>query len=137
VFKLPSDMVLETIAVEGVTLGSFIESQGIDTVDLLKIDIEGAETGLLKTIDNDTLSRIKQITVEFHDFLPYFDQKEDIRTIKHRLDNFGFECIRYTMRYHADVLFINRNLSGLKPSQISWLKWVDRFARTWKRYLVR
>jgi FkbM family methyltransferase len=118
VSKLPSDMVAETISVNGVTLGSFIVSQRIDTVDLLKIDIEGAETGLLKTIDDATLSRIKQITVEFHDFLPYFDQKEDIRIIKHRLDNLGFECIRYSMRYHADVLFINRTLSGLDPSPV-------------------
>lgn len=137
VSNLPSDMVTETITVKGVTLGSFIEAQEIDAVDLLKIDIEGAETGLLKTIDKHTLSKIRQITVEFHDFLPYFDQKQDIRIIKHRLDKLGFECIRYSMRYHADVLFINRHLSGLKPSQIGWLKWVDRFARTGKRLLLR
>ena len=137
VSNLPPGIVVEAISVNGVTLGSFIESQGIDTVDLLKIDIEGAETGLLKTIDNETLSRIKQITVEFHDFLPYFDQKEDIRIIKHRLNNLGFECIRYSMRYHADVLFVNRKLSGLKPLQIVWLKWVDRYAQTLKRYLLR
>lgn len=137
VSKLPSGMVVETISVNGVTLGSFIESQGIDTVDLLKIDIEGAETALLKTIDNETLSKIKQITVEFHDFLPYFDQKEDIRFIKQRLGSLGFECIRYSMRYHADVLFVNRHLSGLTLLQLGWLKWVDRFARTLKRYLLR
>lgn len=134
---LPADMVRETITVDGMTLESFLRARNIGTVDLLKIDIEGAEIGLLRSVDDETLLRIRQITIEFHDFLPYFNQKEDIRWIKRRLRRLGFECIRYSMSCHADVLFINRANSGLTAGQVAYLKWIDRFVRAGRRFIER
>ncbi len=42
---------------------------GVDRIDLLKIDIEGAEIGMFDDCTDEELSSIGQITVEFHAFL--------------------------------------------------------------------
>lgn len=126
---LPDTMLEESIEVQGMTLKSFMEANNLDQVDLLKMDIEGAEIELLKSIDDITLRKIRQITVEFHDFLPYFDQAADIVLIKARLRRLGFACIKYSMSCHADVLFINRHNAGMSSFEISYLKCVDRYFR--------
>ncbi len=134
---LPDSMLEESITVQGMTLKSFIEANDLDQIDLLKMDIEGAEIDLLKSIDDGTLRMIRQITVEFHDFLPYFDQAADIVLIKKRLKSLGFVCIKYSMSCHADVLFINRNNSGLSALEIAYIKWIDCYVRAFKRGMKR
>jgi len=134
---LPDTMIEESIEVRGMTLKSFIEANDLDQIDLLKMDVEGAEIGLLKSIDDGTLRRIRQITVEFHDFLPYFDQAADIILIKSRLKGLGFACIKYSVSCHADVLFINRHNSGLSALDIAYIKWIDCHIRAFKRGIKR
>ena len=134
---LPDSMLEESITVQGMTLKSFMDANNLDQIDLLKMDIEGAEIELLKSIDDSTLRKIRQITVEFHDFLPYFDQAGDIVLIKARLKRLGFTCIKYSMSCHADVLFINRNSSGLSDLEIAYIKWIDCYVRAFKRGMKR
>lgn len=134
---LPDTMIEGSIEVRGMTLRSFIEANNLDQIDLLKMDIEGAEIDLLKSIDDSTLQRIRQITVEFHDFLPYFDQAADIALIKARLKSLGFACIKYSMSCHADVLFINRHNAGLSALEIAYIKWIDCYVRAVKRGMKR
>lgn len=134
---LPENLRGESITVEGITLKTFLEREGIGKVDLLKMDIEGAEIELFQSLDDETLGRITQITVEFHDFLPYFDQKEDIRQIKKRMKSLGFLCIPYSMTCHADVIFVHRKRSGISPSEEFHLRFVDRNLRALKRLCGR
>ena len=60
-----------------------------DTIDLLKIDIEGSEYEILEQTPSSELLRFKQITVEFHDFL---DKNLEMRNfiIEDRLNSLGF-----------------------------------------------
>jgi hypothetical protein len=81
--------------------------------------------------------RRAQITVEFHDFLPYFDHAQDIILIKSRLKRLGFTCVKYSMSCHADVLFINRQTAGISAMEIAYLNWIDRHVRALKRGLIR
>jgi FkbM family methyltransferase len=134
---LPENLRGESITVEGITLKTFLDREGIHQVDLLKMDIEGAEIELFHSLDDNTLGQIKQITVEFHDFLPYFDQKEDIRQIKKRMKSLGFLCLPYSMTCHADVIFIHRKRSGLSLSDEFHLRFVDRNLRALKRLCGR
>ena len=61
----------ECIRVPCLTLESALKSSGIEHVDLLKLDIEGAEYCVLtQAIRMGWLSRIPQLLVEFHHFLP-------------------------------------------------------------------
>jgi FkbM family methyltransferase len=51
-----------------VTLDSLIPAGAV--VDLLKIDIEGAEYGVLKSVSTDTVRRVRRIALEFHPQAP-------------------------------------------------------------------
>jgi FkbM family methyltransferase len=52
--------------VRAVTIPELMESAGVEVVDLLKVDIEGAELELLSEA-NDWLAHVRAVVVEFHD----------------------------------------------------------------------
>jgi len=54
------------MTVQGFTMPEILDYSRFDTVDLLKIDIEGAETELFRGRDLDWLSRVGSIAIEFH-----------------------------------------------------------------------
>ena len=60
----PSDIQVETT-----TINAFCDKMNIDCINLLKLDIEGSELGVLSDLDADIMQKISQITCEFHDFL--------------------------------------------------------------------
>ncbi len=95
----------DVVEVRGVTLKTVIDSTGSELIDLIKMDIEGAELDVLSTIDEDALKRIKQIAIEFHDFW-YPELSERTEAVKIRLQSLGFDMIRFTPN-NKDVLFIN------------------------------
>lgn len=49
------------------TLDHILKKDGIAQVDLLKVDVEGAELLVMKSISREAFSRIRQIVVEVHD----------------------------------------------------------------------
>jgi FkbM family methyltransferase len=73
--------------VETYTLDELIEP--FETVDLLKMDVEGAEWDVLLNCSDETLNKIKQLTVEFHDFLdPSLRERSELCV--ERLISLGF-----------------------------------------------
>jgi FkbM family methyltransferase len=49
----------------------FLEEKNIDKIDLMKINIEGGEYDLLEyLIENTLIQKIKNIQIQFHDFVP-------------------------------------------------------------------
>ncbi len=59
-----------TIEVAAITLDQIFEAQGIDCCDFLKMDVEGAEYGILLATDQAVLKRIKRLALEYHDNTP-------------------------------------------------------------------
>jgi FkbM family methyltransferase len=49
------------------TLSSVVRHAGVERVDLVKIDVEGAEEAVLTGIDEATWPRIRQLVIEVHD----------------------------------------------------------------------
>jgi FkbM family methyltransferase len=49
------------------SLGQFIEKNKIEHVDFIKIDVEGAEFDVVKSIKPEQFSMIKQLCIEVHD----------------------------------------------------------------------
>jgi FkbM family methyltransferase len=96
-----------SIIVQGITFKDFINKYHITNIDLLKIDIEGAEIDLFDSINDETLTNIKQLTIEFHDFV--FPVKKEVKSIIKRLKKLGFYCIKFSWHTNGDILFINRN----------------------------
>ena len=55
-------------ALKTTTVGKILAESGFDEIDLLKIDIEGAEKEVFSAPDVDEwLSKVKVLTIEFHD----------------------------------------------------------------------
>lgn len=110
------------LCVNGVSLSDFMLDQSIEKIDVLKIDIEGAEIEVLLSIDSNILSRVSQVTVEFHahtrDLLQ--DQFKEIKRIHEvikYLEDHGFMMINRSSPFFIDVLFLNRVLLDL-----SWIE---------------
>ncbi len=53
-------------AVPSVTIAGLIEDFGMESVDLLKLDIEGAELQLFSASDLDWISRVRVLAIELH-----------------------------------------------------------------------
>ncbi|MBN3757128.1 FkbM family methyltransferase [Paraburkholderia sp. Tr-20389] len=90
-------------------LDVFAERQGIGAIDLLKIDIEGAEVPLLDSLPDAFLRGIGQIAIEFHDFCGLVERKEVVR-LEQRLEALGFRSINFSKESHGheDHLFVNQ-----------------------------
>jgi FkbM family methyltransferase len=56
-------------AVECIDLASAIERCRLETVDLLKLDIEGAEVEVLESVDPSLWKRVRRVVLEYHDDL--------------------------------------------------------------------
>lgn len=101
------------------TLESLVAALPAGPIDLLKMDIEGAEVEVLLTSPESVLRRFSQITVEFHcDPVFGFGGRAEVERVLARMRSLGFECLwfDFTLR---DVLFVNHRQLGLSG--------VDRF----------
>ena len=88
--------------------GDWLEEERIKTIDLLKVDIEGAEVFLFNTLSDQQLMNIKQITIEFHDFLTGLNIHDQVQAIRTRLKRLGFEEFIFDPRYLMDCLYIQK-----------------------------
>ena len=69
-----------------VNASNFLKDKNINTIDLIKINIEGSEYDLLENlIEGGYVSKIKNIQVQFHDFVP--NAKERMVKIQDKLKN--------------------------------------------------
>ncbi len=126
----------ETIDVPGITLKSFFDHIGADVIDLAKIDIESAEIQMFNATDDETLLSIKQILIEFHDFM---DPKliEPVQRILKRMDSLGFQTFVFTRNFHGDVLFINPAHIKISGAKVFTFKYLTKNLRGLQRILAR
>jgi FkbM family methyltransferase len=64
---------------------------GATRIDLLKLDIEGAEYDVLAGISDETLKNIGQIIVEFHHYCVKGVTEADTRRVVDRITHLGFQ----------------------------------------------
>lgn len=130
------DVAAAPIRVEGITLATFMARCGVEYVDLIKLDIEGAEFDLFDATDDATLRRVGQWSVEFHDFLdPSLAPK--VAAVIRRLEGLGFATIVMTRHGHGDVLFLNRERLGLDAWQLFYMRTALKYGRGIGRMLAR
>lgn len=92
--------------VQVVGLGDFLKDETTGVVELIKIDIEGAELDAIESIDGGCLKRIKQMTVEFHDFIDANDIPRIKRILSHLQSN-GFYVFKMSFFTYGDIVLIN------------------------------
>lgn len=95
------------IDVDVVTLPFFLKKCGIDRIDLLKIDIEGAEIDVIRTMDDELFKKIRQITIEFHDFMKSSDLPI-VKDLIQKIESHGFFVINFGWKHFTDVMCLNR-----------------------------
>lgn len=121
------------VTIQGITLHSLMIRHQIRSIDLLKVDIEGAELRLFNSLTDEFISEIPQITVEFHDFIEDFDCAEEVMQIKRRLKKLGYLCLVVSRPLNVDVLFLNQ-----KKCDISWVEYYSLLLKyDYIPYIVR
>lgn len=126
----------EVVDVLATTIDDMLARLNLPKINLLKLDIEGAELELLGELGDNALSRIDQITVEFHDFR----RKEDlhqIRKIIKRMRSKGFTFLKFSTWTYGDCVFLNRNTCKFdRFTPVFWLiygKYLPGMARVLSR----
>jgi amino acid adenylation domain-containing protein/FkbM family methyltransferase len=84
------------------TLSDVIKSEGVERIDLLKIDVEKSELDVLKGIEDADWERIVQLVVEVH------DESDRIAEIKRLLASKGFE-----VEVEEDLMLKNTGLYNI------------------------
>ncbi len=98
---------------------------GASPLQLLKMDIEGAELALFEREPAETLARFEQISVEFHAFLDAA-QGPRVEAILGAMAARGFHWVDFSL-CRMDVLFINeqlRPLPAIARPALATAKWI-------------
>jgi FkbM family methyltransferase len=95
------------IDVDKITLSAIVREFGVDSIDLLKLDIEGAEYDVLFGLDEALSEKIRQITVEFHPQISRDDEMHRYRDVLTHLSALGFASVKASFSGIGDVIFLN------------------------------
>ncbi len=85
------------IEVEGITLAMLLERSGWGEVDLLKLDIEGAEYEVIEESPETVLRRFKRIGLEYHG-------KGKPEVLFEKLERSGFKMLRHPKKGRCGVV---------------------------------
>lgn len=91
-----------------VTLRQLLDEAGIEKVDFLKMDCEGAEFDILMNLDEEMLSKIKRVALEFHDL----SREKSGKELKPYLEKKGF-TVELTGNPECGYLFGKRKQTAL------------------------
>jgi len=121
------------------SLDSIQNEFGVSHIDLLKLDIEGAEVSVLEKIPDSFLACVGQITCEFHDFLDA-SQTPRIKKILTRMQQSGFVVLKMSFWTYGDILMVNRAFHTVTITDrfvFHYDKYRRGVARTIKRFFGR
>ena len=108
--KSPKTYKVDTISIE-----DLMDQNGIDSIDYMKVDIEGSEFHLIDSLRVDLCKHIKQISIEFHDFLDP-DLKPRTQEYVNRLTSLGYTLVfskAWNGRFGTDfmdTLFVHNDI---------------------------
>jgi FkbM family methyltransferase len=96
---LPSNNNITTV-----TITDIINEFNIDKIDLLKLDIEGAEKYLFKDNFAEWLPKVKIILIELHDWIEKGCSKPFFEALNSTLNNYSFDIVG------ENVIIINEDI---------------------------
>lgn len=131
----------DSVEVPARTLQSLVSEIGASRIDLVKMDVEGAEVTILEQLAVSELAAIGQFSVEFHcEPIFRFGLTERVEAVIRRLEGAGFLCLDFSSEVgwvRRDVLFLNRqwhDISGLAAASLkASLSLRVALRRLWKR----
>jgi FkbM family methyltransferase len=123
----PWDQRTTTESIDGITFDSLVAAESLQTIDLVKVDIEGAEVALFESTPSEVLERVAQFSVEFHDFTHVVSEQDVDRVIK-RLRALGFSSIRFSTN-NSNWLLVRRDRAGVSAVEFAFTKVALRHIR--------
>ena len=76
------------------TWRDFKSKFNINSISILKINIEGAEWDLIKSLESNDFENVDQIAVSFHDFLPEFKNNHKLtEECVNKILSFGYNVV--------------------------------------------
>lgn len=92
--------------VQAISLEDFLSGQGIEQVDLLKMDCEGAEYEILLHASSPVIQKIDRLVMEYHDL----SAGRDHQVLLQFLEEEGFHVTKHANIVHDDIgyLFASR-----------------------------
>jgi FkbM family methyltransferase len=105
-----------------VPLSEIIDAHQVETIDLVKIDVQKSELAVLEGLRDEDWPRVQQIVIEVH------DHEGRVELIRHLLSERGFEIqVVQDDHYEGSDMF---NLYALRPREEVAPKSVPTTART-------
>ncbi len=128
---------VKPLTVKGVSLATLLARIPDAEIDLFKMDIEGSEIEVLEAAAPEVLRRIRQLTVEFHDFV-YPELGPRVEAIKKKIEGTGFYCITFSLN-NGNVLFVRKGrISWLTYMRLKYpLKYWRGVKRLFRRHILR
>jgi FkbM family methyltransferase len=97
--------IADQVDVPAINLSNVLQDLG-GRADLVKVDVEGAEIGMLQTANASDLASCGQLTVEFHDTRPPLT-RSDVDAVCRRMRSEGYLIVKPNWPNVDDVLFVN------------------------------
>ena len=105
--------IADQVDVPAINLSNVLQDLG-GRADLVKVDVEGAEIGMLQTANASDLANCGQLTVEFHDRRPPLTRR-DVDDVCRRMRAEGYGIVKPNWPNVDDVLFVNlKNMRTIK-----------------------
>lgn len=111
-----------TVLVRAASLDELRSSLPAGPLDLLKVDIEGAEAAMFLAASAETLRSFRQMTVEFHSHASFgYGIERQVEQVIRKLRGLGFLALDFSGGRRTNVLFLNRRALGI--SRLDELGW--------------
>lgn len=121
------------------TLENLLKEFGLSHVDLIKVDIEGAEVRMILSAPDHVLQSVDQISVEFHDFCNLVTAKQ-VAEVHTRLRELNFDVIKFGSG-NEDSLFVRNDAPSIGRIRRGYVKHgalsYRRASRLTNRILIR
>jgi FkbM family methyltransferase len=92
------------------SLKRMLDENGVDRLNYLKVDCEGGEYEIFRSLDDETFARIDRIAMEFHEYTPQQRHEELVAMLKNH--GFTVEIHKNFFEYHLmkfGVLWASRS----------------------------
>jgi len=128
-------------SIKTISLETLCKENNIDFIDILKIDIEGAEYDVLENIPDSFFDKIGQITVEFHDFVDPELKPRTVEIVK-RMNDLGFSHIAKPIKHmhgsdYYDVLFYRpKNIGIIYICTGKYIQFLENFLTSFETYFL-
>ena len=88
------------------TLGEIFKTENLRSLDLIKMDTEGAEYEILMNAPDNVLFKVKNIVLEYHDSLTEYKHKDIIKLLKSK--NFNIKVKRHSIENDIGIIYATR-----------------------------